>query len=331
MILVTGGMGYIGSHVVVKLLELNFYVIILDNLNNSSSNVLSSIELITGKKPIFIHADICNAKELDFVFSQYNIDAVFHFAGHKAVSESVADPLKYYLNNVNGSLTLINSMKKANVKKIIFSSSATIYSESAPLPFDEASELKPTSPYGQSKLIIENILTDLYKSDPRWKIGVLRYFNPIGAHKSGLIGDSPKTKAFNLMPALIDVFNNKQNELFVYGSNYATKDGSAVRDYIHIDDLANGHIACLSYLIGNHFIKVNLGTGKQNTVLDLIKEFESAANTKISTVIKEPRNGDMPISYAKVDLAYQELKWQAKLSVKQMCIDVLNFIKTNNS
>lgn len=331
MILVTGGLGYIGSHVVVKLLELDFHVIILDNLSNSNGTVLSMIEIIAGKKPIFIHADICNLRDLDFVFSQYDIDAVFHFAGHKSVSESMQDPFKYYSNNVGGSLTLINSMKKAGVKKIIFSSSATVYSESAKLPFDESSELKPTNPYGQSKLIIENILNDLYKSDNRWKIGILRYFNPIGAHKSGLIGDSPKTKAYNLMPAIIDVFNKKQNELLVYGSNYLTKDGSAVRDYIHIDDLANGHIECLNYLVGNHFITVNLGTGKQNTVLDLIRAFENVAGIKIPIITKEPRDGDIGISYANIDLAHKELKWEAKHNVKQMCIDTLNFIKKNTN
>ncbi|MBR1385372.1 MAG: UDP-glucose 4-epimerase GalE [Bacilli bacterium] len=327
-ILVTGGCGYIGSHTCVELLNENYNVIIVDNLSNSKKEVINKIETITNKKVKFYENDICDLIELDKIFSKEKIDVVIHFAGFKAVLESVEKPLKYYRNNIDSTLTLLEVMNKHNCKKIVFSSSATVYGNPIKLPIKESFPLHTTNPYGTTKLMIETILNDLYMSDKDWSIAILRYFNPIGAHKSGLIGEEPNGIPNNLMPYIVKVANKELEELKVFGDDYDTKDGTGLRDYIHVVDLAKGHIKAVLKVIKDKGIDAyNLGTGKGYTVLEIIKSFESVNNTKVPYKVVERRKGDIAACYADISKARKKLNWEAKLELDDMCRDSFNYIK----
>ena len=327
-ILVTGGCGYIGSHTCVELLNENYNVIIVDNLSNSKKEVINKIETITNKKVKFYENDICDLIELDKIFSKEKIDVVIHFAGFKSVLESVENPLKYYRNNIDSTLTLLEVMNKHNCKKIVFSSSATVYGNPIKLPIKESFPLHTTNPYGTTKLMIETILNDLYISDKDWSIAILRYFNPIGAHKSGLIGEEPNGIPNNLMPYIVKVANKELEELKVFGDDYDTKDGSGLRDYIHVVDLAKGHIKAVLKVIKDKGIDAyNLGTGKGYTVLEIIKSFESVNNTKVPYKVVERRKGDIAACYADISKARKKLNWEAKLELDDMCRDSFNYIK----
>ena len=327
-ILVTGGCGYIGSHTCVELLNENYNVIIVDNLSNSKKEVINKIETITNKKVKFYENDICDLIELDKIFSKEKIDVVIHFAGFKSVLESVEKPLKYYRNNIDSTLTLLEVMNKHNCKKIVFSSSATVYGNPIKLPIKESFPLHTTNPYGTTKLMIETILNDLYISDKDWSIAILRYFNPIGAHKSGLIGEEPNGIPNNLMPYIVKVANKELEELKVFGDDYDTKDGTGLRDYIHVVDLAKGHIKAVLKVIKDKGIDAyNLGTGKGYTVLEIIKSFESVNNTKVPYKVVERRKGDIAACYADISKARKKLNWEAKLELDDMCRDSFNYIK----
>ena len=321
-ILVTGGAGYIGTHTCVELLESGYEVVVLDNLCNSSPVALERVQQITGKNLTFIEADIRDRNALDHVFDQHNIDAVIHFAGLKAVGESVEKPLDYYANNVVGSISLLEVMAKKLVKNIVFSSSATVYGEPASLPIREDFPLTATNPYGCSKLIIEDVLRDLHKADSEWNIAILRYFNPVGAHKSGMIGEDPKGIPSNLMPYIAQVAVGKLEELSVFGNNYPTSDGTGVRDYIHVVDLSRGHIRALKKLTQTPgCVTYNLGTGTGYSVLEMIRTFEVASNRTISFRIAPRRSGDIAVCYADPSLANQELGWKAQYGLDRMCDD----------
>lgn len=321
IILVTGGTGYIGSHTVVMLLEAGADVVILDNLCNSKSEVVNRLEKITGRRPIFIAGDIRNRALLRELFSKIKIDAVIHFAGLKAVGESVVEPLNYYDNNVCGSVALFQEMAHANVKTLVFSSSATVYGNPTTLPIREDSPLGAINPYGQSKLVVEMILADLFRSDESWSIACLRYFNPVGAHVSGLIGEDPSGIPNNLMPIVAQVAVGKRKKLAIFGSNYSTKDGTGVRDYIHVDDLAAGHLAALNALQKPTLLTVNLGTGHGHSVLELIKSFEAASGKSVPFEIVDRRAGDIAACYADPTLAKKLLGWVAQLGIERMCND----------
>jgi len=321
-ILVTGGTGYIGSHTVVQLLESNEDVVILDNLSNSSIKVLSRIEAITHKQPDFIEGDVRDSNLLEFIFKKHPISSVIHFAGLKSVAECGVKPLLYYDNNVNGSLVLIKNMEKAGIRSLVFSSSATVYGEPVFLPYTEDHPLKPINVYGQTKLMVEHILRDLSLSDSSWRIALLRYFNPVGAHFSGLIGEDPLGIPNNLMPFITQVAVGKREKLMVYGNDYETIDGTGVRDYIHVDDLASGHLAALTYLEKNQgVITVNLGTGKGTSVLELVRSFENACGKTISIEITGRRNGDLPEYFAVADHAQKLLGWKAQHNIHRICAD----------
>lgn len=321
-ILVTGGAGYIGSHTSVALLQAGYHVVIFDNLSNSHREVLTRIEDITGKPVDFIIGDVRDANALKQCFNHFKIDAVIHFAGLKAVGESVENPLKYFDHNVHGTTQLLNAMQNANVKKIIFSSSATVYGEPRYLPFDEAHPLVPTNPYGHTKRHIEDMLATLDATNNHWQIGVLRYFNPVGAHPSGKIGEDPQGTPNNLMPYIAQVAIGQRNALNIWGNDYKTHDGTGVRDYIHVMDLANGHLKALAKLNTSHAsFTVNLGTGKGASVLEVVNAFEKASNKKIPYVLKERRPGDIDAYYADATKAQQLLGWQAEFSLTDMCID----------
>ena len=328
-ILVTGGTGYIGSHTVVQLLEAGNKVVILDNLCNSKREVINRIEQTTGKRPDLVIGDIRDRDTLRSLFANHGIDAVIHFAGLKAVGESVAEPLKYYDNNVSGSVVLFEEMAKANVKTLVFSSSATVYGDPASVPITEDFPLKPTNPYGQSKLMVEDILRDLYKSDPSCKIALLRYFNPVGAHESGLIGEDPSGIPNNLMPFVAQVAVGKRPKLQVFGNDYPTPDGTGIRDYIHVDDLAAGHLAALNALQQPGLVTVNLGTGRGYSVLEMIKAFETASNNKVAYDIVARRPGDIAACYADPALAKELLGWEAKLGLERMCKDAWRWQSLN--
>ena len=332
-ILVTGGTGYIGSHTTVELVNAGYKVIVLDNLSNSSTLPLDRIETITGKRPAFIKADIRDTRLLDEIFSEHSIDTVIHFAGLKSVSESVYKPLEYYDNNVNGSLKLFTSMQKHNIKTVIFSSSATVYGDPVNLPLNEGMATGlPTSPYGMSKLMIENILGDLYTSDPTWRIARLRYFNPIGAHSSGLIGENPRGVPNNLMPFITQTAIGKLQELKVFGGDYATPDGSAIRDYIHVVDLAKGHLAALRKCREEPGIyTVNLGTGHGYSVLEMVSTFERVNGVKVPYQITSRRAGDVAACYADPALSRKLLGWFAKLGIDDMCRDSWKWQKEESS
>lgn len=322
-ILVTGGSGYIGSHTVLQLLEADYNVVVLDNFSNSSSESLKRVSELTGKSATLIKGDIRDEACLDALFSQHNIDSVIHFAGLKAVGESVAKPALYYENNVYGTLNLCKVMAKHNVKNIVFSSSATVYGDPVELPLHEALPTgTPTNPYGTSKLMVEMILNDIYKADTRWNMVILRYFNPVGAHLSGRIGEDPNGIPNNLMPFITQVATGKREFLSVYGDDYNTVDGTGVRDYIHVEDLADGHLKALHKIDINAGLFVcNLGTGKGYSVLEMVHAFEKASGKTVSYQMSPRRPGDVAACYADPALAANELGWTAQRGLQQMCED----------
>ena len=327
-ILVTGGAGYIGSHTCVELLENDYEVVILDNLYNSSEKAVNRIETITNKKVTFYKTDLLNKEEMNAIFEKEKIDAVIHFAGLKAVGESVRKPLEYYQNNITGTLNLIDVMKKHNVKNIIFSSSATVYGNPASIPItEECPKGVCTNPYGWTKWMLEQILSDVYTSDPEWNVMLLRYFNPIGAHESGLIGEDPKGIPNNLLPYVAQVAIGKLECVGVFGNDYDTPDGTGVRDYIHVVDLAKAHVKGIERLDmdkkGMHIY--NLGTGKGYSVLEMIKAFESANGVEVPYKIVGRRPGDIATCYADPSKAERELNWKAELGLKDMCRDAYKF------
>lgn len=330
-ILVTGGAGFIGSHTVVELINAGYELVIIDNYSNSSPRVLARIEQITAKFPMMIEGDIRNRALLDDVFKQHSIDAVVHFAGLKAVGESVFKPLDYYDNNVNGSLVLFEAMKAAGVKRLVFSSSATVYGDPAEIPISESCPLGiPTNPYGMSKSMVERILQDLVISEPDWSVALLRYFNPIGAHPSGLIGEDPAGVPNNLLPYVTQVAIGKLPKLFVFGKDYPTVDGTGVRDYIHVVDLAKGHLAALDYLRGIQGCHVwNLGTGEGYSVLQIVQAFEVATGTKVPYELVGRRDGDIAECWSNPQKAKDELAWQAEYDLDDMMRDSWNWQSNN--
>lgn len=330
MILVTGGTGYIGSHTVVELLAAGAELLIIDNLSNSKPAVLDRIETISGRRPAFRSVDIRDRAGLEQVFRDHPIDSVIHFAGLKAVGESVSEPLRYYDNNVHGSLVLFETMAAHGVKKVVFSSSATVYGDPHAVPIREHFPLQATNPYGRSKLMVEEILRDLAVADPTWRIALLRYFNPVGAHRSGLIGEDPNGIPNNLMPFVAQVAVGKREKLAVFGNDYPTPDGTGVRDYIHVVDLALGHLAALNYLdrqVG--VLTVNLGTGQGYSVLDMVGAFEAASGRKVPYEIVGRRPGDIAACYADPALARERLGWKAERGIREMCEDGWRWQSTN--
>lgn len=326
-ILVTGGLGYIGSHTCVELLNKQEEIVVVDNLSNSKISTKDDIDKITNKKFKFYKVDLLDKKNLEKVFCENKIESVIHFAGLKAVGESVENPIKYYENNVVGTLNLLNIMKKYNCKKIVFSSSATVYGIPQSVPIKEDSPLSAINPYGNTKLIIENILRDLYISDNEFSIILLRYFNPIGAHKSGLIGENPNGIPNNIMPYIALVANGNLKCLNVFGDDYPTKDGTGVRDYIHVVDLSQGHIKALEKVREIKGVKTyNLGTGSGYSVLDLINRFQKVNNVKVNYKVTSRRKGDVAECYADPLKAENELGWKAKKGIDEMCKDTWNFI-----
>ncbi len=329
-ILITGGAGYIGSHTCVELLNKGCKIIIVDNLSNSRPEALKRIEEITGKKPVFYKINVLKKKELKQIFQNHSIDTIIHFAGLKAVGESTRKPLKYYHNNITGTLILLELMKEYNIKNFVFSSSATVYGSPAKLPVKEDAPTTTTNPYGSSKLFIEEILKDLYKSDNSWNIAILRYFNPVGAHESGKIGEDPHDIPNNLMPYISQVAVGKLKEVSVFGNDYPTPDGTGVRDYIHVVDLARGHIAALVKLDDNPGLVIyNIGTGKGYSVLELIKAFEKIIKKPVAYKIVKRRPGDVPESYADPSKAMKELNFKTKSGIDKMVKDAWNWQKNN--
>ncbi len=326
-ILVTGGTGYIGSHTVVELINSGKEVVIVDNFCNSSPSVLGSIKKICGVEPKLYELDIRDAEGLNYVFLENNIEAVIHFAGLKAVGESVHIPLAYYDNNLTGTIALCQVMEKHNCKKMVFSSSATVYGSHNEVPFVETYTTSATSPYGYTKVMIEQMLCDLFVADNEWSVSLLRYFNPIGAHSSGLIGEAPSGIPNNLMPYIAQVAVGKLPELSVFGNDYPTPDGTGVRDYIHVTDLADGHIVALDYVLKHTGVEaVNLGTGSGTSVLELVSAFEKASGKKIPYTIKPRRAGDIASCYANTDKSFTLLGWRAKRGIDEMCADTWRFI-----
>ena len=331
-ILLPGGAGYIGSHTAVELLNEGKEIIILDNFSNSKPEVLEKIKKITGKDFKFYEIDYLDKEKLEKVFEENKIEAVLNFAGYKAVGESVQKPIEYYTNNISGCLVLLETMKKYGVKKFIFSSSATVYGEPETIPITEKSKTGgTTNPYGTTKLYIEQILKDIYKSDETWDICILRYFNPVGAHESGLIGEEPKGIPNNLMPYVARVASGQLKELSVFGNDYDTPDGTGVRDYIHVVDLAKGHVAALNKLDkeGKGLYIYNLGTGTGYSVLDMVKAFEESTGKKVAYKIVNRRPGDIATCYAEPKKAKEELGWEAKKTLEDMCKDSWNYIEKN--
>lgn len=329
-ILVTGGAGYIGSHTAVELLDAGENIIILDNFSNSSPEVLDKIKQITKKDFKFYKVDLLDENALDKVFEENNIDEVIHFAGLKAVGESVEKPIEYYNNNITGTLNLLKVMKKYNCKKIVFSSSATVYGNPKTLPIKEDFPLSTTNPYGATKLMIEQILQDVNVADKDFRVAILRYFNPIGAHKSGLIGEVPNGIPNNIMPYIVRVAVGKYNELTVFGNDYDTEDGTGVRDYIHVVDLAKGHLSALKKIRENSGVQIyNLGTGRGYSVLELVKTFEKVNNVKVNYKIGDRRPGDIASCFADVNKAKKEMNWVATKGLEEMCKDSWNFILKN--
>ena len=328
MILVTGGLGFIGSHTVVELIKNNYEVIIVDNLSNSKIETLDKLEKITGKKIKFYQVDLCNKMELEQIFKENKIDSVIHFAGFKAVGESVSKPLKYYRNNLDSTISLLEVMEDNNCYNIIFSSSATVYGKPKSLPIYEDFPLSTTNPYGTTKLFIEQILNDLYVANNKWNITILRYFNPIGAHESGLIGEDPRDIPNNLMPYIVKVATGELPVLSIFGDDYDTVDGTGVRDYIHVVDLAKGHVCALKNK--NNGVKIyNLGTGNGTSVLELVNAFERVNHVKVNKKIAPRRPGDIDACYAACDKAYKELGFKAELNIDEMCKSAYNFVKNN--
>lgn len=321
-VLITGGAGYIGSHIAVKLLQKNHSVVIIDDLSNSSEAVIQRISDITNKNLVFIKGDICKKDVIEKVFNTHTISSVMHLAGVKSVAEAQIDPLKYYKINVAGSINLLDVMDSANVRSIVFSSSATVYNDPFLEKFSEESALNPANTYGRTKLAIEKVLRDLKKSRPDWKIAILRSFNPVGAHSSGLLGENPKGKPNNLMPCIMQVAAKKNEALFVFGNDYSTPDGTCLRDYIHVEDLADGHIAAMSALeTQDDMIILNLGTGHPYSVLEMIHAFERASQVKIAFKFAPRRPGDLASYYADPSLAEKILGWRALIGIDRMCED----------
>jgi len=322
-VLVTGGTGYIGSHACVELLQEGYHVVVIDNLCNSKAVVIDRIAKITGRAPVFVNGDIRDRRTLDDIFRRHSISAVMHFAGLKAVGESVEKPLEYYDCNVHGSLVLFEMMEKYQVFNLVFSSSATVYGNPSALPIREDAPLVATNPYGRTKIMVEDILRDLVISDPRWSVALLRYFNPIGAHESGMIGEDPNGIPNNLAPYVCQVAAGLREYLSVYGNDYPTKDGTGVRDYIHVVDLAKGHLAALKHLFRNGgSVTVNLGTGQGHSVLELVDAFEKASGKKIQKRIVGRRAGDIAASYTDPRRASSLFGWHAERNLIQMCADM---------
>jgi len=329
-VLLPGGAGYIGSHTAVELLNKEKEIIIIDNFSNSKPEVLEKIKKITGKDFKFYEIDCLDREKLEKVFEENNIEAVLNFAGYKAVGESVEKPIMYYENNISGALVLLDTMKKYGVKKFVFSSSATVYGEPERIPLTEDCKTGgTTNPYGTSKLFIEQILKDLYKSDNSWDIAILRYFNPVGAHESALIGEEPKGIPNNLMPYIVRVANGTLKELSVFGNDYNTPDGTGVRDYIHVVDLAIGHLKALEKIDkeGKGLYIYNLGTGTGYSVLDMVKAFEKTTGKEVPYKIVERRPGDIATCYAETTKAREELGWVAEKTLEDMCRDSWNYIE----
>ena len=326
-ILVTGGAGFIGSHTVVELQNAGYDVVVLDNLVNASEKSLQRVEKITGKSVTFYKADVLDREAMNQIFDKEKIEAVIHFAGLKAVGESVSKPWEYYHNNITGTLELLNVMKAHGCKNIIFSSSATVYGDPAFIPItEECPKGNCTNPYGWTKSMLEQILTDVQKADPEWNVLLLRYFNPIGAHKSGMIGENPNGIPNNLMPYVAQVANGQRAQLSVFGGDYPTPDGTGVRDYIHVVDLAEGHVAALNYLAKHEgLLSVNLGTGCGYSVLDMVRSFEKASGRPVPYAIVPRRPGDVAACYADPVLAKELLGWEAKLGIDDMCRDAWNW------
>ena len=322
-ILVTGGAGYIGSHTSIELLQAGYDIVIVDNFCNSKPESLNRIEELTGKKPKFYEVDILDREGLNKVFDENSIEAVIHFAGLKAVGESVEKPIEYYENNISGTLVLCDVMRKHNVKKIVFSSSATVYGMNNKVPFSEdMPTASATNPYGSTKLFIEQILSDIYVSDNEWSVALLRYFNPIGAHESGRIGEDPNGIPNNLMPYITQVAVGKRKELSVFGNDYDTHDGTGVRDYIHVVDLAKGHLKAVGKVLSSNGVEAyNLGTGIGYSVLDVVNSFEKASGQKVPYKIVERRAGDIATCYADATKALRELGWKAEFGIERMCED----------
>lgn len=320
-VLVTGGAGYIGSHTCVELLNAGFGVIVYDNFSNSNPESIARVTRITGRQPVLIEGDIRDAALLERTLRQHDCQAVIHFAGLKAVGESVEQPLEYYDNNVGGTVALLQAMAAANVRSLVFSSSATVYGEPQRLPLTEDHPLSATNPYGRTKLMVEEILGDLYRSDSSWRIAILRYFNPVGAHESGLIGEDPKGIPNNLMPFVAQVAVGRLEHLNVLGNDYPTPDGTGVRDYIHVVDLAEGHLCALRKLTESQLLVANLGTGRGYSVLDVVAAFERASGRRIKTVFKPRREGDVAACYADPAHAFAVLDWRARREMDEMCRD----------
>ena len=329
-VLVTGGAGYIGSHTSVELLNAGYEIVIMDNFSNSKPAALDRIKAVTGKDFKFYETDLLDEKGMDRIFDENDIDAVVHFAGLKAVGESVSMPLEYYHNNITGTLILCQSMRKHGVKKIVFSSSATVYGNPATVPITEDFPLSTTNPYGSTKLMIENILRDLYVSDNEWSIALLRYFNPIGAHESGLLGEDPNGIPNNLMPYIARVAAGKLPQLSVFGSDYPTPDGTGVRDYIHVVDLSLGHLKALEWTNREKGVDAfNLGTGNGYSVLEMVKAFEKASGKPVNYKLTDRRPGDIAMCYANPKKAKDILGWEAKKGIEEMCLDSWRFVDQN--
>jgi len=329
-ILVTGGAGYIGTHTLIELYSAGYEAVVYDNLDNSSRESLNRVQKITNKKVTFVEGDIRDKSTLSKVFSEHNISSVIHFAGLKAVGESVSEPLKYYDNNVNGTIVLLDVMKEYNCKNIVFSSSATVYGNPETCPILESFPIKATNPYGRTKIFVEEILKDVNESD-NFNVMVLRYFNPVGAHESGLIGEDPNGIPNNLMPYIAQVAVQKMEYLNIFGDDYDTPDGTGVRDYIHVSDLAYGHVCALKTMesLKSKFITVNLGTGKGYSVLEVLKAFEDASGKTIPYKIKDRRKGDIAQCYADPSYAYEILGWKASKNLQDMCKDAWNWQSKN--
>lgn len=329
-ILVTGGAGYIGSHTCIELLKAGEEIVVMDNFYNSKPKAVELIGEISGKDFKFYHADMCDSEAVNDIFEENDIEAVIHFAGYKAVAESVREPLMYYRNNLTGTFCILEAMKQHGCKKFIFSSSATVYGIPAKVPVDETFPLSAINPYGNTKLIIEDMLRDVCNADKDFSAALLRYFNPIGAHESGKIGEDPNGIPNNLMPIIINVCTGKQEKLTVFGNDYPTPDGTCVRDYIHVVDLALGHLAALkSVREKKGAIPYNLGTGNGYSVLEIISTFERVNNIKIPYVIGDRRPGDAAECYSVPDKAARELGWKAERGLDQMCRDAWNFVQSN--
>ncbi len=329
MIFVTGGAGYIGSHTCVELLRAGHEVTVFDNFSNSRPQALARVERITGKKPVLIQGDVRDRAALQSALQNSQAQAVIHFAGLKAVGESVEQPLRYYDNNVTGTLRLLEAMQACNIKTLVFSSSATVYGDPQHLPLTEDHPLNATNPYGQTKLVIENMLRDLYRSDASWHLGILRYFNPVGAHASGLIGENPLGVPNNLMPFVAQVAVGRREFLNVWGNDYATADGTGVRDYIHVVDLALGHLAALRQLQQPQCWELNLGTGTGYSVFDMVRAFEQASGKPIPYKLAKRRAGDVASCYADPRQALQQLGWRAERGLQTMCEDAWRWQSQN--